>query len=185
MLWLVQGNPIPENHPLFMADLRDYTPRPPTGFVDPPDPGGDAPFSGTSFFDVFVDLSLDGTAYTANGVGQMSVTTNDNALPNTTVFQTEMLQLDISGGTLPAGVMIRESPTLQSTGQATVTNIGGLYQIDSFFDVFVELSLDGGQNWAPADRAESFTATPEPSSIALLGIGATILMATRWRRPLN
>jgi len=57
-------------------------------------------------------------------------------------FQTEMLSLDLSGG----GVTIRESPTLPSLGQTGIAGIGGgLYRIDSFFDVFTELSVDGGQ----------------------------------------
>ena len=61
------------------------------------------------------------------------------------LFQTEMLQLDISGGGLPTGVMIRESPTLASTGATSISDLGGgQFQIDSFFDVFAELSIDGG-----------------------------------------
>ena len=68
------------------------------------------------------------------------------------VFNTEMLQLDIAGGTLPPGTMIRESPTLASTGKTTVRDIGGgMFAIDSFFDIFTELSLDGGQTWFPTE----------------------------------
>jgi hypothetical protein len=68
----------------------------------------------------------------------------------TRFFDTEMLQLDISGGPL----MIRESPTRASTGRTAVTDLGGgMYQIDSFFDVFTELSLDGGQTWYPSTDA--------------------------------
>ena len=66
------------------------------------------------------------------------------------VFDTEMLQLDISGGTLPVGVMLRESPTLPSLGMTTTRHYpGGNFAISSFFDVFTELSLDGGQTWYP------------------------------------
>ena len=57
----------------------------------------------------------------------------------TGTFQTEMLGMSLIG---TGGVMIRESPTLQSLGQTKITDIGGgLYHIDSFFDVFTELSL--------------------------------------------
>lgn len=69
-------------------------------------------------------------------------------------YSAEMLQLDISGGTLPGGVMIRESPTLHSTGQTTVRPISnGRYGISSFFDVFTEVSLDGGATWTPASSS--------------------------------
>jgi hypothetical protein len=63
-------------------------------------------------------------------------------------FQTEMLSMTLNAGP----IMIRESPTLASLGQTSITDLGGgLYQIDSFFDVFTELSMDGGNTWLPAD----------------------------------
>ena len=54
-----------------------------------------------------------------------------------------------AGGGLPAGVSIRESPTRASTGKTTVRTATGGYQIDSFFDIWTEISLDGGQTWSP------------------------------------
>jgi hypothetical protein len=68
------------------------------------------------------------------------------------VYQTEMLALNLSGGSLPAGVMIRESPTRRSTGETRYSGGGGAggFRINSFFDIFTELSMDGGQNWIPA-----------------------------------
>ena len=65
-------------------------------------------------------------------------------------FDTELLQLSIGGGTLPPNVRIREDVGLPSFGQMTVVPQGGGYQIDSFFDIFTELSLDGGFTWAPS-----------------------------------
>lgn len=86
-----------------------------------------------------------------------------NAPATTTVFlhntgvvndlqqiETEMTQLDISGGDLPVGVRVRESPTLHSTGRTTIEVREGGYNIESYFDVNVELSLDGGQTWEPS-----------------------------------
>ena len=67
-------------------------------------------------------------------------------------FDTEMLQLNITGGTLPPGVMVRESPTQASTGQTTVRPVPGGHMIGSFFDIFTELSLDGGASWVPASQ---------------------------------
>ncbi len=67
------------------------------------------------------------------------------------LFTLEVLQDDISGGTLPGGIMIRESPTLASNGTMTIQTITGGYLIESFFDIFLEVSIDGGQSWGPGD----------------------------------
>ena len=47
---------------------------------------------------------------------------------------------------------VRESPTLSSSGTMTMVSDGSGNggTLNSFFDVFVELSLDGGQSWVPA-----------------------------------
>jgi hypothetical protein len=71
--------------------------------------------------------------------------------PGFTFYDTELLQLDISGGGLPQDMRLRESPTRQSTGKTAISPApGGGFIIDSFFDVFTELSLDGGQSWTPS-----------------------------------
>ena len=71
----------------------------------------------------------------------------------TRVFDTEMLQLDIAGGGLPPGVMLRESPTKASLGKTSVRTAPGGFLVESFFDIFTEISLDGGLNWKAADGA--------------------------------
>ena len=104
-------------------------------------------------------------------VGQIAVehVLNDG---NTRTFDTEMLSLNLSGGTLPAGVMLRESPTLQSLGKTTLTTLpDGTYRISSFFDVFTELSTDGGTSWTPSDGPMRLDAT-NPSSVLVVGTGA-------------
>ena len=79
-----------------------------------------------------------------------------------------MLQLDLSGGSLPAGVMIRESPTLPSRGGTTARALpGGTYRVDSFFDVFTEVSLDGGATWSPSDGPLRLEAAPVPPPVPL------------------
>lgn len=95
-------------------------------------------------------------------------------------IDTELLQLDISGGDLPAGVMIRESPTRSSLGQVTLQEVSGGYMVDSFFDVFFDLSLDGGQSWLPAVQSVRLQGVPEPASLSVLGVG--IAMALHRRR---
>lgn len=105
-----------------------------------------------------------------------------NKIGNTTgTFATEMLQMNLNG-TAPGlpPFMIRESPTKQSLGQTSITDIGGgFYKIDSFFDVFTELSIDGGSSWMPqiaeagqpVPGAAHVILVPEPASVSLLAAG--------------
>jgi hypothetical protein len=117
------------------------TPAPPV-----PPVGGTQTYSLTAAALVLVD-GLDRAPGTVACVVRATGTFSDGT---SKTFATEMLQLDLSGGTLPPGMQLRESPTLHSTGQTTVRSIaGGQFQVSSFFDVFTELSLDGGQTWTP------------------------------------
>lgn len=112
-----------------------------------------------SFFDIFVEISPTGGL----------------------TFDTEMLSMELTGVHNGVPFMIRESPTRPSTGRYAVTPIGGgLYHIDSFFDIFTELSLDGGQTWTPSEGSSHFRIMPSPGAAALLGLGA--LAAGRRRR---
>jgi hypothetical protein len=53
--------------------------------------------------------------------------------------------MSLSGDVGGVSIEIRESPGLPSQGKASVKELNsGDYQIDSFFDVFVELSVGGG-----------------------------------------
>jgi len=89
-----------------------------------------------------------------NPIGTMKFFRVRAGQPGFTFYDTEMLQLDISGGSLPAGMRIRESPTLPSSGKTAMSPApGGGFVIDSFFDVFTELSTDGGQSWIASTGA--------------------------------
>ena len=95
-------------------------------------------------------------------------------------FDVEMLAMNLTGGP----VMIRESPTKQSLGKTSITDIGppgpggppdAGYHIDSFFDVFTELSLDGGMTWIPKSGLRgtrvNLGGVPEPTSVILFALG--------------
>lgn len=100
----------------------------------------------------------------------------------TGLFPTEMLSMDLQG--FGGMVRIRESPTLPSLGSTSITDIGGgMYHIDSFFDVFTELSLDGGATWRPsAGPSHVILGIPEPTSIVLIGLALIGLIGIPRRR---
>jgi len=69
---------------------------------------------------------------------------DDNGVDST--FDLEVTAFDMQGGTMPAGLRLRESPTLPSKGCVSRSaQADGTYRIGSFFDIFTEISLDGGQ----------------------------------------
>jgi hypothetical protein len=108
----------------------------------------------------------------------------------TGIFDVEMLSMNLVGG--PGPFMIRESPTRASTGKTSITDIGGgMYHIDSFFDVFTELSLDGGATWMPSNMGSDgqshptrvyLGGIPEPASAVLLALGMLGFAAMARRR---
>jgi hypothetical protein len=89
-------------------------------------------------------------------------------------YDTEMLAMDLQGG--GGMIRIRESPSRPSLGKTSITDIGGgMYHIDSFFDVFTDLSIDGGMTWMP-NRGNRGTrvvlgGVPEPASVMLVTLG--------------
>lgn len=73
------------------------------------------------------------------------------------VWDQEMLSLDLHGQSNLGQILIRESPQQQSTGQATLTELGdGQFRVDSFFDVWTELSVDGGETWQQTEAPARF-----------------------------
>ncbi len=132
-------------------------------------------------------VSVNGSPFQpVNGSGPVTTEVFGKTGNITGTFQTEMLSMNLSGVSPFGPLMIRESPTLPSLGQTSITDIGGgLYRIDSFFDVFTELSIDGGATWIPDSQGPArvyLTPTPEPSTFALVALGSGILAAHRSRQ---
>ena len=159
----------PISYPPGPCMIRNVRLSSPTSCAAPAPPGGTI----SSFFDVFVDLQLstDGGAtwvpeHTTAHSGIQSTTET-----NGTTFDTQMLQLDISGGTFPAGTMIRQSPSNTSVGQETETTGSGGFHVSSFFDIFTEVSLDGGSTWTPASAGDQVTLSVP---------GATLTVHETW-----
>ena len=114
--------------------------------------------------EVDYELSTDGGATFMPAAGTANVTVQvTHGLDNNGVsfYNTEMLQLDLNG----SAFMLRESPTLQSTGQTTVRPVLGGYMISSFFDIFTEVSLDGGNTWTPANGPGHVEMRPDPKQV--------------------
>jgi hypothetical protein len=95
-------------------------------------------------------------------------------------FTIEIVIGEWGGGTLPPGMMLRESPTRGSGGRLSMDAVPGGFIVDSFFDIWTELSLDGGQSWIEADGALRMVSIPAPSVVT--PIAATLIFAGRRRR---
>jgi len=97
------------------------------------------------------DSIMEGTADLGGGpvpvtlTGPVTTVVRGKGGATTGSWDTEILSMSLSGDVGGVSIQIRESPSLPSPGQTSVTDLGGgQWQIDSFFDVFVELSVNSG-----------------------------------------
>lgn len=182
--------------PVQLTGLDLWNPSPPHTLqsVPLPPPGSSATVD--SFFDVFLDLNFFGPGsqpfegvfrIVGGGGGGGGGYAPDGTWP------IELLSLNLWGDYPGIGpFMIRESPTLASVGEHTLHPMpgtpdmpGGSLYIDSFFDVFTELSLDGGQTWHPSEgpvRMSLTSIVPEPAAAALALVGAAAYAMMMRRR---
>ena len=73
---------------------------------------------------------------------------------------------------------VMQNPSDASTGQTTINEVSpGQYMVTSFFDIFAELSLDGGPFTAGPERIADLTGVPEPGSTGLAGLGLLLGLA--------
>ena len=144
--------------------------------LDVPKPNMDGNWEFDSFFDItyqaWVSRGLEPvhqvTGYgTARAVGIAPGGTNPQ------VFDTELVALDLVGLWHYPDFMFRESPTLESSGVTIREDLCPLclapvtyWRISSFFDVFAEVSFDGGEMWMPGDKAIHIEQPAEPLKVA-------------------
>lgn len=121
----------------------------------PPPPTGMAVFSvpGIASLDYSSDFGLTFQTFTVPCQMLMQVVFNGN-VGGTAYYDTEILAMSLEGGPLSEPIMIRErqDPEASSTGLLSVLEVPGGYQIASFFDIWTELSVDGGASWLPDDN---------------------------------
>ncbi|MCX6873778.1 MAG: hypothetical protein NTW21_08215, partial [Verrucomicrobia bacterium] len=138
------------------------------GAVPPPSVGAYITHSFGS--QVEMDISFDnGLTWQSCVVGNAPTQVyaiNNGADSGDTLYGAQMLQLNLGGGTLPAGVQIRESPTLASAGETRIELTPGGCMIDSFFDIYLEVSTDYGGTWMPASGPLRMELKPDAQLIA-------------------
>ena len=121
-----------------------------TSAADPPNRPGETAES--DYFATFTgELTLGSITYPVHEQVHMAErVTLSSRQGRTRIFETELVSfsLDVNG------VLIRESHTQSSTGRATITTVPrGEFYVESFFDVFLEISLDGGRTWIPPENS--------------------------------
>ncbi len=157
--------------------IQNVSHKRPTRGLPPPPPGGTQVhlFGSTVEMDVSNDggstfQHLSAPAAVSERVSHVSGDATGN------FYDTEMLALNIAGGGLPTGVMVRESPSKASLGRTSLTGTGGGYMIDSFFDIFTEISLDGGQNWSPSAKSAHLELDLDATAIPPIPAPTTLLL---------
>ncbi len=141
--------------------------------------GGGSSYTVDSFFDVFVELS---------------VQPPESGNSEQETFPTEMLSMDLTGaspGPDNNGTLLRLLDSAEHHGHVTVLKLSdpgpgaGNFHVDSFFDVFTEISLDDGNSYIPAESSNSLhggASIPEPASAFTLVVGGLALTIRRRRK---
>lgn len=89
-------------------------------------------------------------------------------------FPTTLTELSLTGSF--NGIPIAVRPDLTKTsGSTTVSEVGHNFRIDSFLDVFVEVSINGGPFIPGPMRHFELRPVPEPTSAALAALGLAAL----------
>src|SRR4029078_9132124 len=116
--------------------IRDVRHRKFTDHLPPPPLGVSQMHVFSSEVDYEVSFDGGNTFQPGSGTANVQVkVTHSQDGSGMSFYDTEMLSLDLNG----SGFMLRESPTLQSTGKTTVRQVPGGYMVSSFFDIFTEV----------------------------------------------
>ena len=112
--------------------------------------------------------------------GQVEVRTTDRLLNTTGTFTAEIISASFIGNLGGMSVTVQEDPGNDSMGQTEIIDIGGgLYHINSFFDVYTELTIDGGNFITAPSDAVRMNLVPEPATLSLLVLGGLAVLRRR------
>jgi len=141
-----------------------------------------------------LDVPEVGTAYvTLNGptVVQRS-DPHDSDGDGRLEIETEIVSMNLTGVSPWGPLMLRESPTRPSLGRIVQQTPGADFPADSFFDVFTELSVDGGQSWLPVEQPIRMQAVinaippilayyqpPQPIAVPVIGPNGQVIAIIR------
>jgi hypothetical protein len=136
--------------------------------IPPPPPTNPVAIYTDPSSQVSLQMSVDQeTWYPAMASGPLSVMISNTtpAGSSMSTFDTEITQMSLAGtGLFGQQFMLRQSTSLPSTGRHTIRPDPRGYRVSSFFDVFTELSTDGGVTWIPANRSIRMLASAPPAA---------------------
>jgi PEP-CTERM motif-containing protein len=158
-------------------------------------PPAPAPFNASGqdiLANAFFTGELTDTSFNPLGLVTLTGTVEQEVLGRTTATQTgswatELLAVNLAGTVLGHNLTMTLDSGTPSTGTTSIVpitvdgNNNGTFRVDSFFDVFVDLTLDTPTP-LHATRSAHLEAAPEPASVALLTMGLLSLAASRRRR---
>ena len=144
--------------------------------LDVPKPNTHGDWEFDSFFDIayqaMVSFGL-GPVQQVRGGGTAHAIGTAPGGTNPQVFDTELVALNLAGLSHFPDFMFRESPTLESSGVTIREDLCPMclapvtyWRISSFFDVFAEVSFDGGATWTPGDQAIHIEQPADPLKLA-------------------
>jgi hypothetical protein len=153
--------------------------------INPPPVNGSATYSAPATL-VTLEISVDGQSWLpaqVTGPLVVKISNTTTGTVSTVTYDTEMLQLNLSGNSPFGPISLRESPTRATLGKHTIGPDPRGFRISSFFDVWLEISTDNGQSWVPADRAVHVQASAPaaaPNSITIRAVPGAPGLQLQW-----